>query len=649
MTFILNRVFSNLQDDARDRQAALDQIQHLPPHGHLWPLVGARRSGKTWTLQALERHLNQNEPGCASYKAALSLDFQLDSLPEVRYLLLDEPYFAAEGGRDITAFLEWCARRHEKKTRIIVAMSPAEWKCLLQVGKGTGNVSRKDLLYVEPLTPTESRRVARRIPWAEQILAEPGLPEGWAASPYLLELLFWLAERRPEADRRVTPEFLQLALMKCDEQEDTAYFPSMFVNGLDKEQRRLIRQVARGDSPDLGEDEVLVRCGLLKRHDGRCTVADPVLRALVTPLRIHHLSDIHVGPKSALHGDDKEPGSHGERFARAAGVGLTREKYREHLEQLSARSEAPHLLIISGDIVETGAEDQLEQARAYVERLKGTLGAHPLLEPDAERVLLAGGNHDVDWGEAQGTAGARKRHLALAKHFEGFKRPRLEEPPASRELAVAGYPRLGLEVLLLGSAEFGGEHEKAPEWMDVLELLDRLRRDALAEKDHQKAQAIRERISRLDPGLVEDADLQRVKARRWRMKVRIAVLHHPVSPMPGTEIAKFSGLLNAGAVKETLLREKFCLVLHGHAHKGWFGKEQWPGEHDWTLRIAAAPSLASKEVQEQHGFNQIEISRLREEGPEEYLVTVQRYVFNGSSWAPGRPMRFRPGQPGEEL
>ncbi len=72
------------------------------------------------------------------------------------------------------------------------------------------------------------------------------------------------------------------------------------------------------------------------------------------------------------------------------------------------------------------------------------------------------------------------------------------------------------------------------------------------------------------------------------------------------------------------------------------------GEYEWTLRIAAAPSLASKEIQEQHGFNQIEFSRLREKGHGEYLVTVQRYVFNGESWRPDTKMSFRPGQSEDE-
>ena len=60
--------------------------------------------------------------------------------------------------------------------------------------------------------------------------------------------------------------------------------------------------------------------------------------------------------------------------------------------------------------------------------------------------------------------------------------------------------------------------------------------------------------------------------------VRIAVLHHPVSPIPGTtEIAAW--LVNAGQVKDALLEKHFCVVLHGHVHSAWVGQECWP--HAW--------------------------------------------------------------------
>src|SRR3712207_4807856 len=81
-----------------------------------------------------------------------------------------------------------------------------------------------------------------------------------------------------------------------------------------------------------------------------------------------------------------------------------------------------------------------------------------------------------------GEAGARKRHMPFARAFDTFPRSlrvRLEEAPESKQLAIARYPELGVEILLLGSAEFGGEQEKDPAREGLLELVERLRKAAM--------------------------------------------------------------------------------------------------------------------------------------------------------------------------
>jgi hypothetical protein len=49
--------------------------------------------------------------------------------------------------------------------------------------------------------------------------------------------------------------------------------------------------------------------------------------------------------------------------------------------------------------------------------------------------------------------------------------------------------------------------------------------------------------------------LKQVESHTWTQPVRFAMLHHPISPMPAPiEIARFGGLLNAGAAKTSFLR-----------------------------------------------------------------------------------------------
>jgi len=352
---------------------------------------------------------------------------------------------------------------------------------------------------------------------------------------------------------------------------------------------------------------------------------------LPPPLRIHHISDIHVGPKSAqrvqVSGCDPLP----TRLGAAAGQGPVRDAYAAHVRQRVAEHTAPHLLVVSGDLTETGQPAEYEGARELLAALAQSLQSHPRLADGEPRVLVVGGNHDVAWNETRGHGGARRRHLDFARHFADYPRPRLEEPPDARALTVQRYAGAGLEVVLLGSAEHGGELDET-----LITILDVARRQALEAGEAgpaETAERLRARLGRLDPGLVHHADLDRLRQHPWREPLRIAVLHHPVSPLPAQpDITAYTGLLNAGAVKDALIDRGFALVLHGHMHSQWFGEEIWPNHHRGRrpLRIAAAPSLGSREVGEQHGFNEIVVSF---EGARQ-RVEVRGWVRDGDSFKP---------------
>jgi hypothetical protein len=308
-----------------------------------------------------------------------------------------------------------------------------------------------------------------------------------------------------------------------------------------------------------------------------------------------------------------------------------------------------HVLIISGDIAEWAEDTQYKEAWEWLDELQKRLVGHPRLKPTEPQVLLVGGNHDVDWRRTEGVAGAGafKRHLPFALAFAELPRSlrvKLEEPPSTRRMAVARYEDLDVEVLLLGSAEFGGEMEKDPVKIQLQTLVERLWKQALEKPDEEKSKALREYATRLDPGLVNDEELKRVGEEQWSRSIRIAVLHHPVSPLPATELGRFVGLVNAGEVKDRLLEKGFCLVLHGHSHTGWFSKEEWPGRHEGrALWIASAPSLGSREIQEHNGFNEIEVSWAQKGGETAWSGTIHRYVREGKTWKPETKMMFGHG------
>ena len=43
-----------------------------------------------------------------------------------------------------------------------------------------------------------------------------------------------------------------------------------------------------------------------------------------------------------------------------------REAYVDHLRELAARGQAPHVLVLSGDVAEYGADEQYEEAKRWI-------------------------------------------------------------------------------------------------------------------------------------------------------------------------------------------------------------------------------------------------------------------------------------------
>lgn len=637
MIFQANRSYDPALDVRKDYRGLDDTLRQVPPSGALlWLLVAPRRGRKTWTLKAMERLLDP----VGRYVDLRHGRLPVDARPGDVFLL-DEPLALLEKGQG-RQLLADCGRLHSAGARVAMAVTPLELEKLRECDGGAGQISDNALCTVQPLSADEAKALAKRSARAGKLLGKltQGLAD-WKRSPFLLELLFEIDEKSP---CHTAHELVRAALERC-RQADVRYFEYVFLNGLNDAQRDVVRRAARGEPIAQADCTVLLLAGVLERPSprGRPRLADPILSAHFSPLRIHHVSDVHVGPKAAAAIDAKEGG----RVATGADPGPVRNTYVQHLKWLKARGEAPHLVVVSGDLTEWATADQLAEARAWVDSVREQLAEHVQLGPDDTRVLVVGGNHDVDWTQSR-AENPSARHRPFAEAFREYGPPRLEVPPEERPVTAIAYPDFGLELLLLGSAEYGGE-------VDDDQERGRLQRELAAIKgiaspdERKRAEKAALDAARFDPGLVHDKDLERAAAHPWSEPLRIAVLHHPVSPLPPvTEIARYAGLLNAGAVKDTLLKSGFSLILHGHAHSGWFGVEEWPGLHDGRkLRIAAAPSLSSRETQQHLGFNAVEIHRDHDDrGEPLYRVVVRRHLRQGAqNWeAASMEMSFEPGR-----
>ncbi|HYO52380.1 metallophosphoesterase [Archangium sp.] len=617
---------------ARDYSELLQKVQQPPPEGALWLVLAPRRYGKTWTLRELEHRL-----GASACYLELRLPTDKKTWASGKkvqpggYWLLDELSGLIEAGDQAQSlkaardFLSRCEKLRAARTNVILALTPRELHQLQSADERDGRISFKSILRLESLSDTEARRLART-PEAHGLLAE--VPPDWRRTPFLLELLLEVDERARRQGAPLEGRLLKTVL-DASENASHRYFHQVFWDALTDEHRELLRAIVRNEKVASHACEPLVEARLVEEDaaTGRRWIADPVLAARLTPVRIHHLSDVHVGPKSAQSIDAKEAGL----LAEAVDPGVVRESYLTHLEGLRRSGKAPHLLIISGDLTEWATRDQCAEARRWLDRIAPLLEPHLLLGEGAQRILLVGGNHDVDWSRTRGE-GERARHQNFAEFFEGYAHPHLEKPPAERKLEVLEWLDLGITVLLLGTSELGGQIEEERERYKLLQELAKLPR-APNPQEKEKAEKLATDAARIDPGLVHEQDLHRISTHSWhdKLPVRIAVMHHPLSPLPSTEVARYSGLLNAGAVKQVLMEKGFSLVLCGHAHSGWFAEERWLKHSGGrTLRIAAAPSLGSREIAENNGFNLVEIFRDRDRnGLPEYQLRVRRFVRQG--------------------
>lgn len=579
-------------------------VRAPPANGALWLVLAPRRHGKTWTLDALRRLL-----GDSSKRLDLRSDaeeFLTYARPPLTHLLLDECNGLIEPARKVEGaavrrFLQQCENLTKLGTVIVLALTPRELDALLRQDPKGARVSPRSIIPIPPLTPAQARAQAQDQPAALELVNR--LPPVWLRSPYLLEWLF------QHGGGATSPADLATAFMDSESQH--RYFHAVFWDSLTANQQSVLRQVAAGDPPSEparreaardgpGAVEMLRLAGLIHQDTaGAWRVADPVLEAQCSPLRIHHLSDLHFAQGSAV-----DPG-------------LVRETYLAHLRELRARSQGPHLAVISGDLAETALGDDLKAACEWVKQVEVLLDTHVLLDSSEPRVLVVGGNHDVDWNQA-GVAGGEDglKHQPFALAFERYHHPHLEQAPASRRLARVTYDRLELEFVLLGSSQLdGGQLASTTSLLSVS-----------------------------GPGQVHAQDLDRIQGHTWTKPVRVAVLHHPVSPHPATELDRFGGLINAGAVKQALIQKGFCLVLCGHVHSGWFAEERWPGLSQTPLRIVSAPALGSHESPEHSGYNSVEIERtLDDRGRPRIEIRVRRHVRQAEGrWSPqDEPLFFR--------
>lgn len=314
------------------------------------------------------------------------------------------------------------------------------------------------------------------------------------------------------------------------------------------------------------------------------------------PFVLHQISDVHIGPmhyaasiKLPLAEQAKEP--------------RNLEHYQAYLRKLNA-ADLPDLVVISGDLTSFASDFEMSKAEAEIENILTTLKRkrRPWCTEDAPYIFMVPGNHDLDWS---------KKHYAqkIGRYAQMSKRLYAKGGILSAIYPKGAHPHLPISwdfgddcnifVYLFNTTSLGGAIDPriAKVYKDLAEHYETIVSDK-SNVDHVKTtlQELK-KLERQDPGYVGEGDiskmeeeLQKVSARRFK----IAVMHHNPTSVPSDDIEAYDTIINAGALKMSLMNNNFDLILHGHRHFPHCTHERYPGLGDGNAQgffIICADSL----------------------------------------------------------
>jgi predicted phosphodiesterase len=285
------------------------------------------------------------------------------------------------------------------------------------------------------------------------------------------------------------------------------------------------------------------------------------------PTRIAHLSDLHYGG--------------------AFDIALWQSVQR------AVATFNPHLLIVSGDMVDDPREDHLWAAKQELDRLAASLKAG---------LYVVAGNHDLFFSGLDITGGR-------SGWFDHIFNRKADAPPPT-----AGFTRLEggrWQTLKDRARVFLGRGAHAVRPPAPLPPSPRGAAAPMLREPEQTrvllalidSNAANEPV-RLATGSVSTDDLVSLDAELQRVGIaphlaRIAVIHHHLLPIAYTAggiigAEPFMVLHNAGDVLGLLARHQFDLVLHGHKHRAQFARIDLSPDsaEGYPIAVAAAGSAA---------------------------------------------------------
>jgi predicted MPP superfamily phosphohydrolase len=302
---------------------------------------------------------------------------------------------------------------------------------------------------------------------------------------------------------------------------------------------------------------------------------------------ILHLSDLHLGSPSQFQLDYEDKVGIGDEVAE---TGETATDHLNHTllalgESLLQAGRKLDSIIVTGDLTKG---NKLDGYGAFADVLEQLGEARPM----DDRIVVVPGNHDVNDKLRAGDPNklahfmdtTRPRYLTPLVKGLDYKGPDLHRDPGER-----GPPQPILElddavIVAINSADYCFIEGRRTEtdWDAVLDSY-------LAGEDSEEAQVKRERaaadLRKLRTHDIAKVDKRQIEALEERLdqvgvrkdddpdtdpRLRIAAIHHPITPASGQEeIKPFEVITNLATVRTFLYHRGFHLILHGHKHASY--------------------------------------------------------------------------------
>jgi ActR/RegA family two-component response regulator/predicted phosphodiesterase len=338
------------------------------------------------------------------------------------------------------------------------------------------------------------------------------------------------------------------------------------------------------------------RAILAAREAKSITKPSEVHRPKREAITVLHLSDLHFGEHHRFVQDRNYPSQDAPTLEKALSTSL------------DANGKHPDIVVVSGDLTQTGDWGEFVQARDCLDELRA------YLKLDWTQFIIVPGNHDVRWPKQEDDSDGNNQNM-LAEYRGFYELLYLRRP-------ITGAPLCRVEVF-----RYRHKPDVAVVGLDSCVI----ERPSTAGVGYVGTTQLANAMSKLDEMLGEDSAC-----------VKIAVLHHHLVPvaylenLPDKE-KEFSLVVDATRILARLQEKGFALVLHGHQHQPFCAEIRFPhlkGHRSKPMAIIGMGSTGIEPIPERVGgtrnnhYGILEISQFSTDAPLQVDVSWYRAAGN---------------------